>query len=325
MPANEPLSARCVPALQPRPEPDIAVVGSLNIDLTARVHRHPAPGETVRGSGLTATPGGKGANQAVAAARLGAAVAMLGRVGDDHHAEALLGSLRDNRVDTAHVVRDPHAPTGTAVVTVDQAGENSIVLDAGANARTRPEDVRRAASLLAAAKVVSLVPEIPGETVCAAARQAHRAGVRVVLNLSPVTQLPADVLRTCDPLVVNEQEARELASGADAPGEAVEDLARSVLRLGARSAVVTRGARGATVATADTGAVEHVPAVAVEPHDTTGAGDAFAAALAWRLGERDSLPTAARWAAHVSALAVRRPGAQPSYPTLDAVTAARAG
>ncbi|CAM02509.1 ribokinase [Saccharopolyspora erythraea NRRL 2338] len=298
--------------------PELVVVGSLNADLTARVRRHPAPGETVRGDALTVSGGGKGANQAVAAARLGARTAMVGRVGADAHGDMLLEALRADGVDTTHTMRDHGAPTGTALITVADSGENNIIVCAGANERLSPHVVEAAEAVIGAARVVSLVLEVPVATVVAAARAASEAGTRVVLNLSPVVELPPEVLALADPLVVNEHEARQLLA-AGAPDDD-RGLSTALLALGVRSAVVTLGERGAVVA--ESGRVEHVPAVPTDAVDTTGAGDAFAATAAWRLGRGDALPDAARWASRVSARCVREPGAQPSYPTLDAVAEA---
>ncbi|QGK70197.1 ribokinase [Allosaccharopolyspora coralli] len=298
---------------------DLVVVGSLNVDLTARVARHPMPGETVRAAELTTCAGGKGANQAVAAARLGARTAMIGRVGTDAHADTLLEALRTDGVDTTHTVHDSDTPTGTALITVANTGENSIVVSAAANARLSPEDIADAHSLIGSARVVSLVLEIPVDTVVAASRAARSAAARVVLNLSPVLDLPEDVLALADPLIVNEHEAREILhrSGTPPTGPSGTGDAVALRGLGARSAVVTLGGDGAAVAEGDH--TEHIPGVVVEAVDTTGAGDAFAATVAWRLSQGDALPDAARWATRVSAHSVQHPGAQPSYPMLHAL------
>ncbi|GAA2788035.1 ribokinase [Saccharopolyspora taberi] len=298
---------------------DVVVVGSLNIDMTARVSRHPLPGETVQSTtALTTSAGGKGANQAVAAARLGARTALVGRVGADAHGDSLLEALRADGVDTARIGRDDEVATGTALISVAATGENSIIVSAAANARLSPDDIAGAGPLIAAARVVSLVLEVPVETVTAAARTAHAAGARLVLNLSPVTDLPAEVLALADPLIVNEHEAREILQrkGFPVPRDAVEH-AVALLGVGARSVVVTFGESGAVVA--ESGRAEHIPGVPAEAVDTTGAGDAFAATMAWRLSQGDALAAAARWATRVGARSVQHPGAQPSYPTLDHV------
>ncbi|MCX5349415.1 MULTISPECIES: ribokinase [Streptomyces] len=292
---------------------DLLVVGSANADLVIGVERRPAPGETVLGSDLVVHPGGKGANQAVAAGRLGARTALLARVGDDAHGRLLLDSQRAAGVDTAGVLVGG-APTGVALITVDPSGDNSIVVSPGANGRLTPEDVRSAGNLLAASRVVSAQLEIPLETVVEVVRNLA-PGSRFVLNPSPPRALPAEVLAACDPLIVNEHEARVIV-GTDL-GDSPEDWASALLALGPRSVVITLGARGALVASADGAA--RVPSVKVETVDTTGAGDAFTAALAWRLGLDEPLAEAAAYAARVGAAAVTRAGAQESFPTAEEV------
>jgi ribokinase len=310
------------------PDYDLLVVGSANADLVIGVERRPGAGETVLGSDLAVHPGGKGANQAVAAARLGARTALLARVGDDDYGRLLLESQRDAGVDTAGVLVGG-APTGVALITVDPSGDNSIVVSPGANARLTPADVRAAADLLASAGVVSLQLEIPLETVAAVAEVVRTAGKnkgprdvgpRIVLNPSPPAALPAEVLAVCDPLVVNEHEARFLL-GDDPAGreEAPEAWAAALLARGPRSVVVTLGAAGALVADRDRTVL--VPSLPVKAVDTTGAGDAFTGALAWRLGVGDDLETAVRFAVRVGAAAVTRDGAQESFPTAEEVAA----
>jgi ribokinase len=296
---------------------DVVVVGSVNADLVVRVDRRPAPGETVLGSDLATHPGGKGANQAVAAARLGGRVAMLGRVGDDTHGEFLKGTLRRDGVDIESVMGTP-GPSGIALITIGPDGDNTIIVSPGANRRLSEDDVAAARPLLTTAAVVSLQLEIPIPTVLAAARVAAEAGARVVLNLSPPVRLTDELLGLCDPLVVNEHEAAFLlGSSPDLSGKAGPRLARELLALGPRSVVITLGADGAVVA--DGTDVGVVPSPRVEPVDTTGAGDAFTGALSWRLAVGDDLAAAARFAARVGAAAVRREGAQSSYPTLEEV------
>ncbi|QIY71180.1 ribokinase [Streptomyces sp. RLB1-33] len=292
---------------------DLLVVGSANADLVIGVERRPAAGETVLGSDLVVHPGGKGANQAVAAARLGARTALLARVGDDAHGRLLLDSQRAAGVDTAGVLVGG-APTGVALITVDPSGDNSIVVSPGANGRLTPEDVQSAGNLLAISRVVSAQLEIPLETVVEVVRNLA-PGSRFVLNPSPPRALPAEVLAACDPLIVNEHEARVIV-GTDL-GDSPEDWASALLALGPRSVVITLGARGALVASAEGAA--RVPSVKVETVDTTGAGDSFTAALAWRLGLDEPLAEAAAYAARVGAAAVTRAGAQESFPTAEEV------
>ncbi|MFJ9421444.1 ribokinase [Streptomyces sp. NPDC101249] len=306
---------------------DLLVVGSANADLVIDVERRPGAGETVLGGDLAVHPGGKGANQAVAAARLGARTALLARVGDDGHGRLLLDSLRTAGVATAGVLTGG-APTGVALITVDPSGDNSIVVSPGANGRLTPGDVRDADRLLRTSRVVSAQLEIPLETVVEVVRRLPEGG-RFVLNPSPPRPLPREVLAACDPLIVNEHEAKVILGGA-AAGDAPEDWARSLLAEGPRSVVVTLGAEGALVASAadadeagdgdgegegDGVEVTRVAPVRVDAVDTTGAGDAFTAALAWRLGTGATLAEAAGYAARVGAAAVTRRGAQESFPT----------
>ncbi|MFC9928789.1 ribokinase [Streptomyces sp. NPDC127190] len=289
---------------------DLLVVGSANADLVIDVERRPGPGETVLGGDLAVHPGGKGANQAVAAARLGAGTALLARVGDDGHGRLLLDSLRSAGVDTVGVLVGG-APTGVALITVDPSGDNSIVVSPGANSRLTPADVRAAGSLFHASRVVSAQLEIPLETVVEVVRNLSPDS-RFVLNPSPPRAVPAEVLAACDPLIVNEHEARVILGDAPA-GEDPADWARLLLAKGPRSVVVTLGAEGALVC--DGSGVTRVPSVTVDAVDTTGAGDAFTAALAWKLGAGATLAGAAAYAARVGAAAVTRRGAQESYPT----------
>ncbi|MFJ9181310.1 ribokinase [Streptomyces sp. NPDC102360] len=292
---------------------DLLVVGSANADLVVGVDRRPAAGETVLGSDLRTHPGGKGANQAVAAAKLGASTALLARVGDDGHGRLLRDSMEAAGVDTSGVLVGG-APTGVALITVDPSGDNSIVVSPGANGRLTPEDVRAAGELFAGARVVSMMLEIPLETVAEVVRNLAD-GARLVLNPSPPAPLPDEVLAACDPLIVNEHEAQVIA-GTDL-GDDPEDWARQLLALGPRSVVVTLGSEGALVA--DAAGSQRVAAVKVKAVDTTGAGDAFTAALAWRLGTGESLAEAAAYAAKVGAAAVTKEGAQASYPTAEEV------
>ncbi|MFE2580671.1 ribokinase [Streptomyces sp. NPDC059378] len=293
---------------------DLTVVGSANADLVIDVERRPAAGETVLGSDLAVHPGGKGANQAVAAARLGARTALLARVGDDAYGRLLLDSQRAAGVDTAQVLVGK-APTGVALITVDPSGDNSIVVSPGANAHLTPEDVRAAAALLGASKVVSTQLEIPLETVVEVVRRLA-PGTRFVLNPSPPVPLPDEVLAAADPLIVNEHEAGVIL-GDGAAGDSPKQWAKALLERGPRSVVVTLGGEGALVATRD--ATTRIAAVSVDAVDTTGAGDAFTAALGYGLGAGATLEAAAAYAARVGALAVTRRGAQDSYPTAEEV------
>jgi ribokinase len=295
----------------------VVVVGSVNADVIARVAAHPAPGETVLGDSLVVLAGGKGANQAVAAALLGARVALVGAVGDDEFAGPATETLRSAGVDLT-ALDVVAGPTGIALVTVAADGENSIVVVPGANGSVGRDAVAEHGHLVGAADVVVLQGEIPRDGIEAAARAARG---RVVLNLAPVLALDPEVLRLADPLVVNEHEARGalaiLCAGAG-PGNDADHarVAGELVAAGVRSVVVTLGPAGALVAVPRHEVVA-VPAPAVTVVDTTGAGDAFVGALAHRLAAGDGLVAAARLAARVGAYAVTGPGAQASYPSAD--------
>jgi len=277
----------------------IAVVGSINLDVVVGVERHPAPGETVVGGDRHELPGGKGANPAVAAARLGATVRFVGRVGDDDAGRRLRGGLAAEGVDVAHVRVDPEAPTGMALIAVDAAGENTIVVSPGANARVGVADVEAARDVLASAAVTLVQHEVPEAAVAAA---IAAAGGKVVLNPAPARPLVAPV----DVLIPNRGELEALAGRAGDPVELARELEA------ARAVVVTLGAEGAVVVEGER--VERIPAPTVEAVDTTGAGDAFCGALAQALDSGAELVDAARWAARAAAASVTRPGAQGGLP-----------
>ncbi|MCH0567255.1 MULTISPECIES: ribokinase [unclassified Streptomyces] len=295
---------------------DLLVVGSANADLVIGIERRPGVGETVLGSDLAVHPGGKGANQAVAAARLGARTALLARVGDDAYGRLLLDSQRAAGVDTAGVLVGGE-PTGVALITVDSSGDNSIVVSPGANRRLMPQDIRDAAGLFRVARVVSAQLEIPLETVAEVIRNLA-PGSRFVFNPSPPRPLPAEVLVACDPLIVNEHEAKVILGDA-CVSEEPEDWARALLAMGPKSVVVTLGSQGALAASS--AAVKRIPSVQVKAVDTTGAGDSFTAALAWKLSADATLAEAAAYAARVGAAAVTKQGAQESFPTAEEVAA----
>lgn len=288
-------------------EGGIFVVGSLNADLVVGVERRPRPGETVLGDDLRVGPGGKGANQAVAAARFGGRTQMLGRVGADEHGRMLVDSLAAAGVDTRHVRTADGRPTGAALITVTRDGENEIVVSPGANATVTGDDVRAAEADLRAAAVLLCQLELGVEVVAAASRVAAASGVRVVLNAAPPRWLPDDVLAACDPLVVNVHEANHLL-GSDLPAEQMPRAARGLLALGPRSVIVTLGAGGALWADGSGGA--HVPARSVAVVDTTGAGDAFVGSLAVRLAGGAGLDEATAYAVRAGTAAVQVDGAQ---------------
>jgi ribokinase len=297
--------------------PRIAVIGSINMDLLVRCAHLPVPGETIIADAAAMIPGGKGANQAVAAARAGGEVTMIGRVGDDAFAQRLVADLRRDGIRTDSVWVTSQCPSGVAVVAVEASGENAIMVVPGANGRLTPRDVEAAAEVIAAADVLLMQLEIPLESVAAASAVAAAAGVRVILNPAPMpTSLPETILHV-DVICPNRSEAAAIV------GRQIEtvDQARACVpqlhRLGARNVIVTLGARGAVVS--DGGSTEWIEPFAITAVDTTAAGDAFAGALAVRLGESASIFQAARFAAAAGAIAATRPGAQPSMPTRDEI------
>jgi ribokinase len=298
----------------------VFVVGSANLDYVLAVERRPGPGETVAGATLSTHGGGKGANQAVAAARLGAPVRMLGMVGNDAAGSSLLESLARAGVETSLIATTDKAATGAAFITLTPDGENSIVVASGANHQVTDGQVEQAADAIRAADALLLQLELPMEAVARAAALAADAPTTVVLNLAPPAELPRGLLEQVDVLVTNEHEAAALLDRAppDSP-QAATAAARALLERGPRAAVVTLGGAGAVLATGDT---DHaVPAVKVDVVDTTGAGDAFVGALGARLVAGDSLEVAVAYAVTVGAAAVRRQGAQGSFPTPDEVEA----
>ena len=293
-------------------------MGSINQDFVLKVERRPKPGETVTDAVLSTHSGGKGANQAAAAALLGASVALLGRVGDDGFGGPLVQALEEKGVDTALIEEAPGSATGTAFVTVTEDGENSITVAPGANRRLTPEDVDAACGAIAGAAVLVAQMEVPRECVARAVEVADEVGTRAILNLAPPFRLPRAVLGGLDPLVVNEHEAAfllgESVEGVEGVGAALA-AASELLALGPKSAVVTVGADGAVFAEGDDAG--HLPAPEAEMVDTTGAGDAFVGALALRLAREASLKEAVSYAVRAGSAAVTRGGAQGALPTPD--------
>ncbi len=295
----------------------VVVVGSLNMDLVARAPRIPQPGETIIGRDFHTLPGGKGANQAVAAARLGAAVAMVGRVGSDAFARLLLDNLAAAGADHTYVIQDPGAATGVALIVVDAAGQNSIVVASGANMRLSPADVEAAETAIASADVLLVQLETPLETVTRAAQLAHAHGVTVILNPSPAQPLPPALLSLVDVLVLNESETALLTGLPIDSLVRVEAAAGALRASGVGVVILTLGERGALLAQA--GSTQAFPVFRVTVVDTTAAGDAFMGGLGVALAEGQSLAESIRWGNAAGALAATQLGAQPSLPTRRAV------
>lgn len=294
----------------------IVVVGSFNMDLVVRMPAIPRPGETLLGGVFATYPGGKGANQAVAAARLGGQVIMVGRVGADAFGDQLLAVARGEGIDTRFVGVDPHAATGVALIEVDAQGQNSIAVASGANFMLTAADVAAAFAQIEQVDLLVMPLETPLDTILTAAKLAHRAGARVVLNPAPAQHLAAELLENVDVLIPNEHEAAMMAGSEIRSPDDARRAAAHLLRSGPGSVIVTLGSQGALIAEAaePEPIYTHVPAFAVKPVDTTAAGDGFVGALAVALGEGRPLPAAARFASAAAAISVTRIGAQPSLP-----------
>jgi len=295
----------------------IVVIGSANTDLVVQTERMPAPGETILGGRFMMAAGGKGANQAVAAARLGGEVTFVARVGSDLFGEQALAGYRAERMDVRHVVRDAEAPSGVALICVDRAAENSIAVAPGANERLSPADVDRAEAEIAAADFVVLQLEVPLPTVIHAAEVAARHGVRVILNPAPAAAVPDELLRRCFLLTPNRSECARLTGMPVRDAADAERAADALLARGVQQVVVTLGGEGALVKGA--GICERVAARSVAAVDTTGAGDTFNGALAVALSEGHTLSEAVRFATAAASIAVTRMGAQNSVPTREEV------
>jgi ribokinase len=292
--------------------PKICVVGSSNIDLISRVPRLPMLGETLTGRSFQIGYGGKGANQAVMAARLGAQVTMVTKVGRDVFGEGTLKNYREQGIDTRHVLFDETRFSGVAPIFVDDQAQNFIVIVPGANLGLSPADVHTARDAILAADLVVCQLEVPVETTLEAFRVAKSGGCRTVLNPAPAAPLPNELLRLTDICAPNESET-ELLTGLPARTAAEAEAAARVLRTrGPDVVILTLGKRGALLVVGD--AVEHVPAVSVAAVDPTGAGDAFIGSLAVYLGEGLPLRDAVLRANAVAALSVMRVGTQISFP-----------
>lgn len=293
---------------------EIFVVGSLNADLVVKSPRFPQPGETISGEDLQIIPGGKGANQAVAAARQGVKTAMLGRVGSDSFAPFLIDNLKANQVDTSHVIADSSA-TGTAIIVVDANGQNSIVLSPGANGNVSPADVDSAS--FSNSKLLLLQLEIPTPTVLHAAQQARANGLTVILNPAPAKPLPAELISTVDILIPNESELSLLTGLPVNDADSAERAAKEIMKQGVKTVIVTLGGKGALLVTAQQ--TTQVDTYKVNVVDTTAAGDAFIGGFASALLSGKSLEDSVRHGCACGALATTKFGAQPSLPTKEEV------
>jgi ribokinase len=292
--------------------PKIVVVGSANTDFVLGVPELPSKGETVLGDQFRVVRGGKGANQAVAAARLGTDVTFVARLGTDTFGDDALAAYRQEGICTDFIVRDPEIHSGIALIMVNPNGENMIGVGPGANSHLTAEDVQAASTAIQEADCVLLQLEIPLEAVQAAVEIAQRNHIRVILNPAPARRLPPEILRCIDYLTPNETEAAILA-GEDPSGIGPDSLARLASILGVPNLVVTLGSRGAGIL--QNGQTTLVPSFPITPVDTTASGDAFNGALAVALARGEDIAQAVRYANAAGAITATRPGAQPSLPT----------
>jgi ribokinase len=298
--------------------PRITVVGSYATGLTLQVKRLPSPGETVLASGYRVDCGGKGSNQAVGCARLGAEVAFIARIGNDTFGEMALRLYRDEGIDIAFVHRTTENHTGVGFILVESGtGNNCIALDPGANEFLSDVDVARSASALETAAVVLTQLEIPVAAAGAALSRGRAKGAITILNPAPVRPLPGSVLQLVDVLTPNQTEAKVLTGRSPDAGTEPEEAARDLIRAGVRTVVVTLGEEGALIATAS--ASKYIPATQQSAVDTTGAGDAFNAGLATALASGESLESAVEFAVVTGGLAVTKEGVIPSLPTREEV------
>ena len=303
--------------------PRLVVLGSANMDLVVHSSHIAAPGETVLGHAFRQIPGGKGANQAVAAARLGAAVAFVGRVGNDAFGEQLRSCLQNAGIDATCLRSDPNEPTGVALIGVDDRGQNAITVASGANFRVDESDVEDASPFVAEASALLLQLEIPPGAVRHAISRARQSGIRVILNPAPASladPLPDALLAQIDVLTPNEHEAAALLGYETTDGLDWMDAAARLHARGVKFVIITLGAEGCVLA--DATGVRHIPAIPVTAVDTTAAGDCFTGALAVALAEGRSPDAAAGFAAAAAAISVTRSGAQPSLPFRSEVDAA---
>lgn len=297
----------------------IVVIGSSNTDMVMRVDEFPRPGETIMGHDFMQNLGGKGANQAVACSRLGGDTAFIGKLGKDALGDNTLKQLARERMNLSHLTQTEETSSGTAFITVNSHGENSIIVDSGANWKLSPSDIDRADALLQEAALVLMQLETPIPTLIYAAQKAHSYGARVVLNPAPAPQepLPAELLKNVDLLIPNETEAERI-SGMKASEENLKQCFNKIQELGVKQVVITLGSKGAAMLV--DGEVKLVPSHKVEVVDTTAAGDTFCGGLCVALCQGKDITDAIQFACAASAITVTRMGAQQSIPYIDEIT-----
>ncbi|PKO00842.1 MAG: ribokinase [Chloroflexi bacterium HGW-Chloroflexi-5] len=298
---------------------NIVVVGSLNMDLVVRLPKIPKPGETLLGGVFNTYPGGKGANQAVAASRLGGHVSMIGCVGDDSFGRELVENLTKEGVDTSHVFVQPIVSSGVALIQVDDQAQNSIAVASGANFRLSSEYVEKAMQAIEKIDVVVMQLETPLETIYTAARVANQRGAKVILNPAPAQVLENDLLQLVDYLIPNEYEIATMTGFQIQNITDVNQAAQQLFSKGVKNLIVTLGNKGSVIFEVNTNNSVDIPAWKVQAVDTTAAGDCFIGAFAVGLSKEKSVKDAAAFASAAAAISVTRVGAQPSLPTCDEV------
>jgi ribokinase len=295
----------------------IVVVGSSNMDLVVKARRIPATGETILGGDFIMVPGGKGANQAVAAAKLGAEVYFAAKLGEDMFGKQSLNNLKKEGVKTKYVTCTEQAPSGVALIMVDEQGNNLIVVAPGANQKLSAEDIRKAESCIASSGALVVQLEVPLSTVEFAAGLAYSHGVPVVLDPAPAQKLSPELLKIVDVLKPNETEAQILTGVEVTDKDSAREAAERLLECGVKTVILTMGAKGFLMAGGN--GMEFVAGIKVNAVDATAAGDAFTGSLAVKMAEGKTLREAALFANYVAALSVTKMGAQPSMPTLQEV------
>jgi len=298
-------------------KPKIVVVGSSNMDLVVKSQRIPAVGETILGGDFIMVPGGKGANQAVAAAKLGAQVYFVAKLGEDIFGAQSLNNLKKEGVNTKYVLQTPDAPSGVALIMVDEEGNNSIVVAAGANQKLSAEDVKAARADIASAGAVVAQLEVPLETIECAAELANSSKTPFILDPAPACPLRAELLSKVDVLTPNETEARILTGVEVTDEQSARAASVKLLESGVKTVILTMGSQGFLLAEGES--VQFVAGQKMEAVDSTAAGDAFAGSLAVGMAEGKTVFDAALFANYAAALSVTKMGAQPSMPTLDDV------
>ncbi len=296
----------------------IIVVGSSNTDMVIKAPKFPVPGETLLGGTFFMFPGGKGANQAVAAARLGGKITFIARVGNDIFGDQAMQQFKQEGINTEYIISDPKNPSGVALITLDAKGQNTIVVAQGANGALTPEDVNKAEKEFAKAAIILMQLETPLVTIRSAAALASRDGKKVILNPAPAQPLPEDLFKELFIITPNESETETLVDIKISDLSSLEQAAQKLYRLGVKNVVITLGVEGAFLFNSEGG--RHIPTQKVTPVDTTAAGDVFNGALAVAIAEGNSIIQAVEFANRAAALSVTRMGAQSSAPYRSEVT-----